>query len=266
MQPVYDTLKFELRGGAGILTFNAPKKLNAFSKQMRRELWTFWRDIQVERKCRVIIMTGEGSSFCAGSDVNDMCDESSFISKRDVEEVYAFQHEMSEVILYMRRAPQPIIAAVRGYAAGGGFSFAMAADIRLADPTAKFVASYINIGLTAADMGSSYLFPRQVNLGLALEYLYTGDVIDAETATRIGFVNHLVSPEELMPKAQEIADKMLTKSVLGLRMTKEAVNQNMGTPCFESALILENRNQVLGLVSAPIKNPLHNRKKDKGEN
>jgi enoyl-CoA hydratase len=163
----------------------------------------------------------------------------------------------------MRRAPQPIIAAVRGYAAGGGFSFAMAADIRLADPTAKFVASYINIGLTAADMGSSYLFPRQVNLGLALEYLYTGDVMDAKTATLIGFVNHLVSPEELMPKAREIANKMLTKSVLGLRMTKEAVNQNMGAPCFESALILENRNQVLGLVSAPIKNPLHNKKNDK---
>jgi len=110
-------------------------------------------------------MTGEGPSFCAGSDVNDMCEESGSIFKRDVEEVYSFQHEMSEVILYMRRAPQPIIAAVRGYAAGGGFSFAMAADIRLADPTAKFVASYINIGLTAADMGSSYLFPRQVNLG-----------------------------------------------------------------------------------------------------
>jgi len=87
--------------------------------------------------------------------------------------------------------------------------------------------------------------------------------MDAKTATLIGFVNHLVSPEELMPKAREIANKMLTKSVLGLRMTKEAVNQNMGATCFESALILENRNQVLGLVSAPIKNPLHNRKDDK---
>jgi enoyl-CoA hydratase len=262
MHDVYDTLKFELSGGTGILTLNAPEKLNAYSKHMRKELGSFWQEMQSESQCRVIILTGEGRSFCAGTDINEMDDTTHPFYKKKIEEIYAFQHEMSDVIFLMRRAPQPIIAAVRGYAAGGGFSLAIAADIRIADPTARFVASYINIGLTGADMGSSYYFPRQVNLGLALEYLYTGDVIDAKTATRIGFVNHLVPPGKLMTKAQELADKMLTKSVLGLRMTKEVVNQNIGAASLESALYLENRNQVLCLTSAPIKNPLRRRKKN----
>ncbi len=165
----------------------------------------------------------------------------------------------------MRRAPQPIIAAVRGYAAGGGFSIALAADLRIADPTVKFVAAYVNIGLSGADMGSSYHFPRQVNLGIALEYLYTGDVIDAETAKSIGLVNHVVPPGDLISRARDIAGKMLMKSPLGLRMTKEVVNQNIGAASLESAIYLEDRNQVLCLSAGPIKNPLRRKKPEGGK-
>ena len=260
MYSPYGTLKFELEDGMGILTLNVPEKLNAFNKTMKRELKSFWYDMQSDSKCRVIIFTGAGKSFCAGADVDEMGNETDPFYKKDMEEVYAIQHEISEVILLMRRAPQPVIAAIRGYAAGGGFSLAIAADIRIADPTARFVASYINVGLSAADMGSSFYFPRQVNLGLALEYLYTGDILDAETAQRIGFVNHVVPAEELMAKARELAKKMLAKSVLGLRMTKEAVNQNIGAASLESALYLENRNQVLCLKGWPIVYP--KKKKD----
>jgi enoyl-CoA hydratase len=256
MKKAYKALKFELTEGTGILTLNAPGKLNACSKLMRKELASFWREMQIPGQCRVIILTGEGSSFCAGQDVDEMDDEMHPFYKWSVEEIYTFQREISEVIFLMRRAPQPIIAAVRGYAAGGGFSIALAADIRIADPTAKFVASYVNIGLSGADMGSSYHFPRQVNLGIALEYLYTGDVIDSKTAERIGLVNHVVPPGELMLKAQQIADKMLKKSSLGLRMTKEVVNQNIGAASLESAIYLEDRNQVMCLSAGPIKNPL----------
>jgi enoyl-CoA hydratase len=163
----------------------------------------------------------------------------------------------------MRRSPQPIIAAVRGPAAGGGFSFAIAADIRIADPTAIFIASYINIGLTAADMGSSFFFPREVNLGFANEYLLTGEPMNAETALKIGFVNYVVPPEALIPKAKELANKMISKSILGLRMTKEAINQNIGSASLESALYLENRNQVLCLGAKPIENPFKKRGKRK---
>jgi enoyl-CoA hydratase len=259
---MYETLKFEREGAIGTLTLNVPEKLNAHTKKMRQELLHFWRERQNnEKECRVVIMTGAGRGFCSGSDVDEMDDEVRPFYKRNIEELYTFQDEIAEVILMMRRAPQPIIAAVRGYAAGGGFSFAMATDIRIADPTAKFVASYINIGLTAGDMGSSFFLPREVNLGFAAEYLYTGEVIDAEAAQKMGFVNYVVPPEQLIPKAKELADKMIAKSVLGLRMTKEAINQNIGSASLESALYLENRNQVLCLGARPIENPFKRRKK-----
>ncbi len=258
---MFETIRFEVEGSIGLLTLNVPEKLNAHTREMRGELIRFWRERQNnEKECRVVIMTGEGRGFCSGSDIDEMDDEFRPFYKRDIEDLYTFQDEIAEVILLMRRAPQPVIAAVRGYAAGGGFSFAMAADIRIADPTAKFVASYINIGLTAGDMGSSFFLPREVNLGFATEYLLTGEVIDAEAAQRIGFVNHVVPPEQLIPKAKEVANKMIAKSVLGLRMTKEAINQNIGPASLESALYLENRNQVLCLGARPIENPLKRRK------
>jgi len=257
----YQDLEFVLKDGRGILTLNVPQKLNACGRRTRSELHSFWSAMQSEDRCRVIIMTGAGTSFCAGQDVDEMDDPEHPFYKWTTDEIYSFQHEMSDVILLMRRAPQPIIAAVRGYAAGGGFSMAVAADLRVADPTAKFVASYINIGLSAADMGSSYHFPRQVTLARALEYLYTGDVIDAKRALEIGLVNYVVPAAKLMGKAREIADKMLAKSPLGLKLTKEVANQNIGAASLESALYMEDRNQVLCLAAAPIRNPLKGKKK-----
>ena len=153
---------FELDGTIGTLTLDVPEKLNAHTKQMRQELLHFWRERQNnEKECRVVIMTGKGKGFCSGSDIDEMDDEFGR-STNGTWKSSTFQDQIAEVILMMSRAPQPIIGAVHGYAAGGGFSFTMACDIRVADPTAKFVASYINIGLTAADMGSSFHFPSQV--------------------------------------------------------------------------------------------------------
>lgn len=259
----YEAIKFEVKDGIGYLTLSVPKKLNAHTFQMRGELLEFWREMQNnEEKCRVIIMTGEGRAFCSGSDIDEMDDAYRPFYKRYAEEIYLFQDKISEVILLMRRAPQPIIAAVRGWAAGGGFSFALAADIRIADPTAKFMAAYINIGLSAADMGSSFYLPREVNLGFASEYLLTGEPIDAEKAEKIGLVNYVVPAEQLIPKAEELARKMVEKSVLGLRMTKEAINQNIGGVGLQTALHIENRNQVLCLAAKPIKNPFKKKDKD----
>ena len=257
----FETLVFELENSIGVLTLNVPQKLNAHNKRMRQELSAFWAERQSDGDgCRVIIMTGAGRAFCAGGDINEMTDESEIFAKGNAEEIYRFQNEIARVILLMRSSPQPIIAAVRGYAAGGGFSFALAADIRIADPTAKFVASYINVGLSGADMGSSFHFPREVNLGFAAEYLYTGEVMDAETAERIGFVNYVVSPESLMGKARELAAKMVKKSPLGLRMTKEAVNRSLGCASLETAIQIENRNQTLCLSTTPVVNPLKKRR------
>lgn len=249
----YESLSFELdEKGLGILTLNEPRTLNAIGKRMQKELLSFWRERQNDDVCRVIIITGEGTSFCSGSNIQDLGD---FYSK-GASATYKLQTEMAEIVLMMRRTSQPIIGAIRGYALGGGFSFALATDIRIADPTAKFGASYINIGLSSADMGATFYFPREVNLGFAAEYLYTGEFLEAEKALRIGFINYLVPPEELIPKAKELAEKMLSKSVLGLRMTKEVINQNISSAGFEAALQLENRTQAFCITSSPVKNPM----------
>ncbi len=126
--------------------------------------------------------------------------------------------------------------------------------MRVVDPSARFLPSFINIGLSGGDMMSSFYLPRQVRLGIANEYLLTGDVMDSQAARRYGFANYLVEPEELMTWARAIAGKMITKSVLGLRMTKETINQNISAS-LEQAIYLENRNQVLCLGSRPIINP-----------
>jgi enoyl-CoA hydratase len=259
---MYETLHYDLDGAIGTLTLDVPGKLNAHTRQMREELLHFWRERQnKEDECRVVIMTGKGKAFCSGSDIDEMGDEDRPFHKQNVDELYAFQGQIAEVILLMRRAPQPIIGAINGWAAGGGFSFALACDIRVADHTTKFVAAYINIGLSGADMGSSFHFPRQVPLGIANEYLLTGETMDAETAYRYGLVNYIVPEGQIMAKARELADKMVAKSVLGLRMTKEAINQNIGPAGLESALHIENRNQVLCLGAKPITKPFNRSKK-----
>lgn len=253
----YETLLFELEGPIGTLTLNLPGKLNAHSKKMEEELLHFWREQQNnEAECRVVILTGTGRAFCAGADIGELDDKERPFFKQNVEDLYVLQNQVAEIILMMRRAPQPIIGAIHGWAAGGGFSLALACDIRVGDPTTKFMAAYVNLGLTGADMGSSFHFPRQVPLGIANEYLLTGEVMDGETAYRYGLLNYLVPEDQIMVKARELAGKMMTKSVLGLRMTKEAINQNIGSACLETALNLENRNQVLCLGAKPIKNPL----------
>ncbi len=155
------------------------------------------------------------------------------------------QRRFSGLIELMRACPQPVIAAVNGAAMGAGFSFAMAADVRLAAPEARFCASYINIGLGGADMGSSFLLWRLVGWGRAAELLLTGRVIGAEEAYRMGLVNEVCTREELMPRAREMARMMLEKSLLGLRLTKDALNAALNCLSLADALRLEDRNQVL---------------------
>lgn len=246
----YETLSYRVEGAVGTLTLNVPAKLNAHGREMRHELLHFWRERQQEGGgCRVIILTGAGRAFCAGADLDEMNASST------VEEAYVRGDEMAEVVLLMRRAPQPIICVVRGWAAGGGFSLALAADIRIVDRTARFLPSFINIGLSGGDMGSTFHLPRQIGLGRSSQHLYTGDFVDAETAWKLGLANYLLPEEELMAKARELAAKMISKSILGLRMTKEAINRGLSAPGLEAALHLENRNQVLCLGSRPIENP-----------
>jgi len=153
----------------------------------------------------------------------------------------------------MRRAPQPIIGLVHGAAAGVGFSFALASDIRIISPDARFCAAYINIGLGGADMCCSYLLPRIIGAGRAYEIMYLGEFISSEEAMNLGMISRIVPREDLYATGLQIARTMLSKNHFALRLTKEAINMNLDAAAMEQALNMEDRNQVLITLASGLK-------------
>jgi enoyl-CoA hydratase/carnithine racemase len=249
----YKTLEVERRGALAIVSMNRPDKLNALSMQLINDLHSCFAAMCTEYKSRVIILRGAGRAFCAGADLQQL-NEGSFAGGAELPademgmvqfHYHKVQSVLSEIILNMRRCPQPIIGAVRGHAVGGGFSLALACDVRIAAESARMNAGYIRIGLSGCDMGSSYFLPRIIGFSRAAEYLYTGRVIDASTADRFGLVSQVVPDDKLESAAVDLAEEMLQNSPFGLRMTKEAYNLNVDAPSLESAVNIENRNQSL---------------------
>jgi len=255
----YNTIKYqELEEGIGILTLNRPERLNALNFEMIEELHDLLGELEWNLDCRVLIITGEGRAFCSGTDLKESSllgyedalpekySDLKYLNVDDVAKRKMYgQKRIAEVIVRLRRINQPVIAAVKGPATGGGFALAMAADIRIAGESARFNNAFINIGMSGTDVGSSYFLPRLIGLSRAAEILYTGRFVDAEEAERIGFVSRVVPDDKLLETALELAGEMLKKSPLGLRLTKEAINQNIDAPSLEAALLLENRNQVV---------------------
>ncbi len=236
----YSTLLFEEpEKGIGLLTLNRPARLNAMSDALVKEFHGFLSRLRESQDTRVLILTGAGRGFCSGVDLKEM-DEN-----MTVEELMRHQQGIANLAIALRRIPQPIICAVNGVAAGGGFSIAMASDVRIAATEARFVASFINIGLSAGDMGSSYFLPRLVGVSRAAEILYTGRFVESDEAERIGLLSRVVPADQLIPTSMELARIMLQKTRFGLHMTKEALNHNIDAPSLEAGLEFENRTQIL---------------------
>ena len=145
----------------------------------------------------------------------------------------------------MRHCPQPIISLVHGPACGGGFSFILASDIRIAGESSKMNAAYIRIGLSACDMGSSYFLPRLVGTSVASELMLTGRFINAERALSTNLVSEVVPDQDLEKTAKTYIDEMLATSPMGLRLTKEGLNMAIDAAGLEAAMALENRNQLM---------------------
>jgi len=247
----YKTLEFECREHVGFLTFNRPDRLNALSTEMVEELRDFFGNLDRHLDARVVVIRGAGRAFCAGFDVSDLSGGMAAIHPElglptgVVTYGHMVQRAVNDVVIKMREAPQPLIAAVRGAAVGGGFTLSMACDIRIAAESARFSAVNIRIGYTGGDMGSSYFLPRLIGLSRAAEYLYTGRRMDAATAERIGFVSRVVSDEQLDGAATELAHEMLNATPLALRLTKGLLNVNIDAPSLAAAAQLEAGSQLL---------------------
>jgi enoyl-CoA hydratase len=226
----YQTIRFEKGEMIAVLTLIRPDKLNAIDHVMLDELGHVQKRLSEDDATRVLVITGEGRGFCSGLDLTDkslMNPEGGY----DAIHAYAAQQRFSKIIVGFRQIPQPIVAAVNGPAAGGGLSIALASDVRFASTNARFSAAYINLGVGGADLGSSWFLPRLVGHGFAARYIYTGDIFAAEEAYRIGLIQGLYEPEELMDAA------------MGL-----ALNSNAGATTLEQAVRVEDRNQALCIM------------------
>ncbi len=241
----YQFIKWEWVGdGIGLLTLNRPQAYNAVNGEMLDELEEFWRLRLYDMDTRVILLQGAGEKgFCAGLDMKYTMENAKQMS--DPAEFYKFQARLGRLNLAMRRAPQPVIALVHGAAAGEGFSFALASDIRIISPDARFCAAYINIGLGGADMACSYLLPRLIGAGRAYEIMYLGEFISSQEAVDLGLISRVVERPALYDTGLEMAKKMAARNPLALRLTKEAINMNLDAGGMEQALNMEDRNQVL---------------------
>lgn len=242
----YETILFsEPERGVGLITLNRPERLNAITWQLVDEVHDCLGELELREDVRVLIVTGAGRGFCSGTDLKRPRDSGEELSDRTVPATMRNQRRIADMVLRLRKIPQPVIAAVNGVAAGGGFSIALAADIRIAAAGARFIGSFINVGLSACEMGSSYFLPRLVGVSRASDILYTGRSVESAEAERIGLVSRVVADGEAVNAALEIARTMLGKSPFGLRMTKEVLNQSIDAPSLESALYMENRTQIL---------------------
>ena len=245
----YETIEYESKNeGIGILSLNRPRRYNSVSHQMMEELEAFWKERLYDLDTHVIILKGNGDrGFCAGLDMKENVKTA---PDMNTDQFYRFQARLARLNLAMRQAPQPIICAVHGAAAGLGFSFALASDVRVITRDARFSAAYINIGLGGADMACSYFLPRLMGAGRAYEFMLTGNFMSAEEAMTLGLVSRIVERDKLMETALDLASTMNTKNPMGLRLTKEAINMNLDAGGLEQALNMEDRNQVLLVARA----------------
>lgn len=239
-----NNLKIKARGPVEWVTLNRPDALNALDPGMIEDLRSYFIGLSDRKEVRVVVLRGAGRAFCAGLDLKNSSGTQP-VNEGAVQRGLATQRRIAEIVMAMRRCPQPIISLIHGPACGGGFSLALASDIRIAGESARMNCAYIRIGLGGCDIGSSYFLPRLVGASVAAELILTGKFISAERALRLGLVAQVVPDDALEAAAQEDIDYMLTTSPLGLRLSKEALNMNLDAGSMEAAIALEDRNQIL---------------------
>ncbi len=216
---MYQTLIYEKKDQIGILTINRPQKLNAISNELTAELRRFLDEVEEDEDLRVLIITGAGDkAFVAGADINELIE-------RDAKGGRKISRERQEIFSRIENLQVPVIAAINGYALGGGLELALACSIRVCSEQAQFGAPEVKLGIIPGDGGTQRL-PRLVGPGRAMEMILTGNFIDAQEAYRIGLVNKVFPASELMVKAFELAQQIAALPPLAVRYAKDAVNRS----------------------------------------
>ena len=238
----YQTLLLEVTPeGIAVVTLNRPERANSMTVTMFDEFSLLARELTADQAIRCVVITGAGSVFCPGYDI----DKATELSDMTVIEFLNLQENASTGLQAIRALRVPVIAAVNGAAAGGGLSLALVADIRLADPSAKFSAAFSRIGLSAGDLGASWLLTRLVGPGVAAELAFTGRLVLAEEAARIGLVNSVSEAGAVLDDGLAMARLICANSPAGVRVSKSALRLNQEINSYAAASELENRGQAL---------------------
>jgi len=237
------------RDGIALVTMNRPDKLNAMTSTMVEALHETFSLIGRSRDIRVAVLTGSGRGFCAGLDLGGYGQAPGFEWTGSVEKGFAVQKHIASLIPKMRSIPQPIIAAVNGPAAGGGFALVLGSDLRLCAESARFNAAFIRIGLSACDIGTSWLLPRLIGAARAHEIMLTGRLFDSEEALRIGLVTEVLPSEVLLDAAYMKAQEIMLNSPIGVALTKEGMWASLEIPGLQAAIDMENRQQIMASFS-----------------
>ena len=219
----FDNLLLERDGAIAVVTLNRPKVLNALNNQTLAELASCMAGLKADPEVRAIILTGSGEkSFVAGADINELA---------ALSPVEGQAHARRGQLIFdaIEQLGKPVIAAVNGFALGGGCELAMACTIRLAADTARFGQPEVNLGLIPGYAGSQRL-PRLVGKGIAMEILLTGDMVGAQRAYEIGLVNRVVPAAELMAEARKLAGALAAKAPIAVRFILDAVNHGAEAP------------------------------------
>jgi enoyl-CoA hydratase len=216
----FNNVLYVADGAVATVTINRPKALNALNQETLEEMLRCFRELAQNQAVRVVIVTGGGDkAFVAGADI-------AFMEKLSPLAARCFAMLGQQVLSTIENLPQPVIAAVNGFALGGGCELALACDIRLASENARFGQPEVNLGVLPGFAGTQRL-PRLIGRGRANELLFTGDIIDAQEAARIGLVNRVVPQAQLLTSCREMAERIASRGPVAVRLCKEAVNNGV---------------------------------------
>jgi enoyl-CoA hydratase len=232
------------RPGVALVTLDRPERMNAMAFDVMIPFREALQEVGRDNDVRVVVLTGAGHGFCSGADLEDPGTIPDVDGLTLPTMALRSMELLDEVIRTLRRLHQPVVAAINGPAIGGGFCLALATDIRVASDGAFFRAAGINNGLTASELGISYLLPRTVGAGRAAEIMLTGRDVDAAEAERIGLVSQVVDGQALLTTCYGIADRIMSFSRPGIELTKRSLWNSLDASSLETHMDAEGTAQL----------------------
>jgi len=240
----YETISLVRRGAVHYLSLNRPDRHNCMTPRMVEELLHYWGERLLDEETRLVVFSGSGDHFTAGLDLKEPLP----VLDTDAAGTMRFMRDFGEIIVRMRRCPQPIVIGLKGIAAGGGLALALASDIRIAGASMRTNAAFVRLGLSGTEMGVSYLLPRLVGAAVAADLCLTGRLVGAEEAFSLGLVSRVVPDEDMAEAIEEVVAQILANDAFAIRLTKEALNASLSMGSLDAAIAMENRNQSLAFL------------------